>query len=94
MPAMDDDRKYRNVGRINAWDTRGLRQRFRVPLLELFAAFITDRWALVILKPRWNTRILIAPCPLRRYLLLTDLPFILAQDEYLIPNRFRKIFKV
>ena len=48
MPAMNDDRKYGNVGWIDAWDTRGLCQRFWTPLLELFAAFIPNGQTLVI----------------------------------------------
>ena len=94
MSAMDDDSQHRNISGIHPWDARRLRERFRAPLLELFAAFIPNGRTLVIVKPRWDTRILITPRPLRCELFLPDVPFILTQDGNLIPNRFWKILKV
>ena len=86
MTAMDYDGKDGDVGGIDAWNARSLGERFGSPFLQLLAALETYRWASIIVKPIRDARILVALRPFRRQFLLTDVPFIAADDSNLLDH--------
>ncbi len=84
MAAVDYDGKDGDVGGIDAWNARSLGERFGSPFLQLLAALETYRWASIIVKPIRDARILVALRPFRRQFLLTNVPFIAADDSNLL----------
>ena len=72
MAALDDDGEDSHIRRIHARDPRGLRQGLWTVFLELLAAFKTNRYALIVIKPFRNANRLIEFRPFCSLSLLFD----------------------
>ena len=80
VAAFDDDGEDGDIGRVHAGYARGLCERLRTVLLQLFPAFKPHRHTLVIVEPRRNLDLLIQLGPFRRLLLLLDVRRIMTHN--------------
>ncbi len=80
MTAMYYHSKNCYIGRIDTWDSRGLRKCLGTPLLQLFPALEPYSWASVVVKPGWNLRLLVSFGTLCGNLFLPNVPFISPDD--------------